>query len=121
MKKLAATFVLLALVGTVLGFASSAQAFPTKTAACSQSQCHGRSTAVKITITKISQTSRTAKYSIKVTGGRGVAGWAVKYGARNLARRTASTGTFTVARGKTYKVWAVKLSSGANYKTLIVK
>jgi|GEM_PF-2595025 len=119
MKKLATTFVLLAIVGTVLGFASSAQAFPTKTAACSQ--CHGKSTAVKITITKISQTSRTAKYSVKVTGGRGAAGWAVKYGARNLARRTASTGTFTVARGKTYRVWAVKKSSGANYKTLVVK
>ena len=119
MKKLAITFVLLALVGTVLGFASSAQAFPTKTAACSQ--CHGKSTAVKITLTKISQTSRTAKYSIKITGGRGAAGWTVKYGARILARRTASTGTFTVARHKTYRVWAVKKSSGANYKTLVVK
>jgi hypothetical protein len=56
-----------------------------------------------------------------VTGGKGVAAWAVLSGGKNLAHRTAKTGTFKVALGKKIKVWGVKSRTGSNYKSLTAK
>jgi hypothetical protein len=116
---LATTALVLAIVGGMIGAASTATAFPTKTKACSK--CHGTSAAVVIKLTKKSQTSTNATYAIKVSGGSGATGWAVFSGTKNLKHKTSATGTFTVARGKTYKVWSVKKGSGAASKSLVVK
>jgi hypothetical protein len=105
----------------VVGAASSATAVPSKTKACTSSGCHRSSSAVKITLTRSSSTTTTVTYKIKVTGGKGTAGWAVLKGATNVKHRTASTGTFTVKKGVAYKVWAVKKGSGAKYKALTAK
>jgi hypothetical protein len=118
-KSLAAILVAVALAGSVIGFASTATATPTKKKACSS--CHGTSSAVKITVKKKSSTSSKVTYSVKVTGGSGKTGWAVLSGGKNLARKKASTGTFTVAKGKSIKVWAVKTGSGAKYKAMTIK
>jgi hypothetical protein len=115
-RTLVAAALILTLAVGIVGAASSATAVPSKKKACST--CHGKSSAVKIKLTRASETSTTATYSIKVTGGKGRAGWAVLKGATNVKRRTASSGTFTVTKGSTYRVWAVKKGSGAKYKTL---
>jgi hypothetical protein len=60
-------------------------------------------------------------YRVKVAGGRGIAAWAVLSGGKNLARRSASTGTFTVAKGEAIKVYGVKRSTGSAFKSLTVK
>ena len=117
-KTLATTAMILALLAGLIGAASSATAHPTKRVACTG--CHAKSTAVKIAVTQTSQTATTTSYSVKVTGGSGTAGWAVLSGGTNIKHKTASTGTFTVPRGATYKVWAVKKGSGAKSKTLVV-
>ena len=119
MKKSAITLLLvLALSLGVFGSVSNAVAFPTKTRACSN--CHATRSTVKITLTRLSLTKTTAKYSIKVSGGSGVAGWALFSGSTNIARRTSSTGTFTITRGRTYKVWAVKSNTGSRSMSLLV-
>jgi hypothetical protein len=117
-KSIASVFVIVALVGSVVGFASTATAHPTKKSACSG--CHHSSSAVRITITKKSSTSTKVTYAVKVTGGKGTAGWAVLSGGKNLARKRSSSGTFTVAKGRTVKVWAVKTGSGATCRSLVV-
>jgi hypothetical protein len=99
--------------------ATTASAFPTKTKACTV--CHARSTAVKVAVTKVSATATVVTYRVKVTGGSGATGWAVLFGSKNLAHKTASTGTFKVAKGRAIKVWAVKFGSGSNYKALTAK
>jgi len=76
---------------------------------------------VKITLTRASSTTTTVTYNIKITGGSGTAGWALMRGTTNVKHRTASTGKFTVTKGKTYKVWAVKKRSGSRYKTITPK
>jgi len=118
-KALATTVVLIALVAGVIGIASTATATPKKTSSCSG--CHGSSSKVKLTVTQKSQTATTTTYSVKVTGGSGKAGWAVLASGKNLKHKTASTGTFTVNRGATYKVWAVKKGTGAKSKKLVVQ
>lgn len=118
-KHIAALVLILAIVVGVVGAASSASAFPTKKSACSS--CHGSSTKVKITLTRSSSTTTTVTYKISVSGGKGKAGWALLKGSTNVKHRTASSGTFTVTKGKTYKVWAVKTGSGAKYRTLTAK
>jgi len=118
-KALATTAVLIALVAGVAGAATSATATPTKKTACSG--CHKTASAVKVTVTKKSQTSKKATYSVKVTGGSGTAAWAVLASGKNLTHKKASTGTFSVTRGKTYKVWAVKKGTGSTSKKLVVK
>ena len=107
-----------ALVGGAAGAVTSASAFPTKNKPCST--CHGSSSAVKIKLTPSATTTTTATYRIKVTGGSGKAGWAVFSGAANIRHKISSTGTFTVTRGLTYTVRAVKKGSGAAEKTLVV-
>ena len=110
--------VVLALSLAVFGTASSAVAFPTKTKSCSG--CHPSKAQVKITLKRLSSTKTTAKYRVTVSGGSGTAGWAVLSGSKNLAHKTASTGTFTVVRGKTVRVWAVKTGTGSRSVSLVV-
>ena len=76
---------------------------------------------MKITLTRVSSTATTVTYKIKVTGGKGQAGWALFRGKSNVKHRTASTGTFKVTKGKTYRVWAVKKGTGSRYRKLIAK
>jgi hypothetical protein len=109
----------LALAGMLLATATTAVATPGQTTPCAN--CHGRSTAVKVAVTRVSGTSKTVTYRVKVTGGSGATGWAVQSGGKNLARSLSSTGTFKVAKGKAIKVWGVKKSTGANYKALTAK
>jgi len=119
MKKTAlALVVAIALAGGLFGTVSGAAAKPTKSKSCVT--CHGSSSAVKISLTKKSSTAKTRKYAIKITGGKGKAGWAVFLGSKNIARKTSSTGTVTLKRGKTYKIRAVKDDSGAKTKTFKV-
>ena len=120
MKKipmLAATLV--AVLGLLLATATAASATPGKTVSCSN--CHARRAAVAVRVTKVSSTATTVSYKVSVTGGSGQAGWAVLSGGKNLARRTASTGTFKVAKGRSIRVWAVKKGTGSNYRALIAK
>jgi len=120
MKKTITALVLVAaLTIGIVAVASSATAFPTKKKSCSS--CHGTSSAVKITLTRSSATTTTATYKIKVTGGKGQAGWAVLKSATNVKHKTASTGTFTINKGTAYKIWAVKAGSGAKLKTFTAK
>jgi hypothetical protein len=118
-KTIATTALILALVAGATGVAATASAHPSKTKPCSA--CHHTSTAVKITVSKVSATATTVKYKVSVTGGKGSTGWAVLAGASNVARKSASTGVFTVKKGKTYKIWAVKTGSGANSKSMVAK
>lgn len=120
MKRMIAAGVLIAALAVgVMGTVSSAAAVPSKRVACSR--CHRASTAVKITLTRSSSTSTTVTYKIRITGGTGTAGWALLRGTRNVKHRTASTGTFTVTKGTTYKVWAVKKRTGSRVRTLTAK
>lgn len=117
-KALTLAVAALALTGLLLATATTAMATPGKTSACSN--CHKTRTAVVLKVTRVSSTSTTVTYKVSVTGGSGKAGWAVLSGGKNLAHRTASTGTFKVAKGKTIKVYGVKRSTGSRTKTITV-
>lgn len=106
----------LALLGLVLGTATTASATPGRSSSCSN--CHARRASVIVKVVKVASTSTTVTYKVSVTGGKGQAGWAVLSGGRNLAHRTASTGTFKIVKGKTVKVWGVKKGTGSNYRAL---
>ncbi len=106
------------LATALFGTASEAVAEPPKKKACSS--CHDTTSAVKITLTKKSKTSTTRSYYLKVTGGKGKAGWAVYYNGKNIKHKTSSKGTITLKRGKTYKIRAVREDSGARTKTFTV-
>jgi hypothetical protein len=108
-----------ALAGLLLVGATNAVATPGKTTACSN--CHHASAAVKISVTKVSSTAKTVTYRVSVTGGNGTAAWAVLSGGKNLAHKTASTGTFKVAKGKTIRVYGVKKGTGSARNTLTAK
>jgi hypothetical protein len=58
---------------------------------------------------------------VRVRGGSGTTAYVVFTGSKVIARRTSSTGTFKVAPGKKLKIWAVRYSTGCNYKTLTAK
>jgi hypothetical protein len=120
MKKTLMTALLAAaLVASVVGFAGTAAAHPTKTKACSS--CHGSSSAVTITVKKKSSTAKKVTYTVKVSGGSGSTGWGVLAGGKNLAHKSSTSGTFSIAKGKKVKVWAVKTGSGAKAKTITAK
>jgi len=122
MRKTVATLALIAVLAAgVVGAASSATAAPTKKKSCST--CHKTAAAVKVTVTRVASldTSDTATYKIKVTGGKGIAAWAVLQGTTNVAHKTSKTGTVTLTKGQTYKVWAVKKGSGSKSKTIAVQ
>lgn len=117
-KTVAAIALIVAVTVGIVGIATTATAVPTKKISCSP--CHKKTTKITITTTATAEATNTVTYSVKITGGKGKAGWAVFSGKKNIARKKASSGTFTLTRGKTYKVWAVKKSTGARFKTLVV-
>lgn len=108
-----------ALVGVVLGTASTATATPGTARSCSA--CHSVKTAVKVSVTKISSTTRTVTYKVHVYGGSGQAAWAVLWNGKNLAHRSASTGTFKILKGRTFRVWGVMKRTGSRYVTRLAK
>ncbi len=118
MKKRLVMAVVLASASAILaGTATTAQAFPSKSASCSS--CHGGIVAgVSVRTALLSNNGRTASYRVTVSGGGGAKGWAVFSGSVNKARATASSGTFKVAVGRTYRVWGVVFGTGANYRTI---
>jgi len=106
-KALTLAIATLALTGLLLATATTAMATPTKARSCSN--CHRRNTAIVVSVTKVSSTSTAVTYKVRVTGGSGSkVAWAVLSGGKNVARRRASTGTFTIGVGKTFRVWAYK-------------
>ncbi|MBI5230693.1 MAG: hypothetical protein HY876_00845, partial [Coriobacteriales bacterium] len=120
MKKFTtALTIVVALVAFVAMAATPAMATISKRSSCSG--CHGSSTSVKVAVTKVSSTTKSVKYKVRVTGGRGTAAWAVLAGSKNLARRRASSGYFTLPIGKKVRVWGVKTSTGARYRALTAK
>ena len=116
-RTIAATVVTAVLMGALVVAVPAATATPRK-AKCSS--CHAASSKVKIKLTRTSETTDTATYSIKVTGGKGTAGWAVFQGTKNLKHATKATGSFTATIGATYTFRAVKKKSGSAAKKLTV-
>jgi hypothetical protein len=103
--------VAIATVVLIGAFATTAQAFPTKTSACTG--CHSKNTAVKVTATQTANDGTTATYKVTVAGPNSILGWAVLSGSTNIANATAGTGTFQVPVGKTYTVWGVSKTSSS--------
>lgn len=109
-----------ALAGALIAAtAAPAVAAPTKTIACSG--CHAASSAVKVAVTRASATAKTVTYRVRVTGGSGAAGWAVLSGGRNLTHRLSATGTFTVAKGRSIRVWGVRPQAGSASRALVAR
>jgi hypothetical protein len=120
MKKAAiTTMVVVALTAALFGGASHATAVPTKQKACSS--CHKTSSAVTVALTRKAATSSAVTYSVKIKGGKGATGWAVLSGGRNIAHGRATSGTFTVGNGHTFKVWAVKKGTGSTSRAATAK
>ena len=103
MKKLllASTFVFVT-IGLVAAFATSASAYPTKTTLCSG--CHSGAT-VPVAATQTSNVGGTAAYSVSARTATAIV---VFDGSTKLFTFTATSGTFSVADGKTYQILAVK-------------
>jgi hypothetical protein len=118
-KTLMFAVAMVALLGALLGTAATATATPGKSVSCTH--CHARRTTVAVKVTRVSGTATTVTYKVSVTGGKGQAGWAVLSNGKNLAHRTAATGTFKVAKGRSIRVWAVKKGTGSNYRALVAK
>jgi hypothetical protein len=78
-------------------------------------------TAITVTATQKASTAPSTSYSVSVanTYGDGVTGWAVFDGTTNVANGSGA-GTFTVANGKSYKVYGVAGAGGkgVNYTTI---
>ncbi len=110
-KKMLAAVLAVSMIALMAAFATSAQAFPSKTVACTG--CHSKSTTVKISAVQTANTGGRATYRITVTGPNSLQGWAVLSGSTNLAHATAGSGSFTVADGKTYTIWAVSKTSSS--------
>lgn len=121
MKNRTATTALLvvALVTGLFGAVGAASANTWRPKTCTQ--CHKKTTKVTITVTPSAADTTTATYALKLKGGKGKAGWSVFSGAKIVARGSATTGKFTIPRGASYKVWAVRKSTGARSKTIAVK
>ena len=100
-KRLLLPAVLVAFVGLMAGFASSAQAFPTQTSPCTG--CHSGAGAT-ISTSLLSTVGTNATYSFSAPGATAVA---VFDGTTKLFTFTAATGQFTVPTGKTYSLFAV--------------
>lgn len=110
-RRLAFPIALLIALSLTGAFASTALAHPSYSSACSS--CHGSSTAVHVTAVQTANDGVNATYNVTVTSPSTVKGWAVFSGSTNIAYASASTGTFVVADGNTYTVWANDPSSGA--------
>jgi hypothetical protein len=114
-KTLTIAIATMALAGLLLATATTATATPGKSTPCST--CHKISTSVHVKVTRSSSTASTVTYKVAVTGGSGKAAWAVFSGGKNIAHKTASTGTFKVAKGTAVKVFGVKKGTGSRTKT----
>lgn len=120
MKKFVTLLCAALVFAAVLGLAvSTASATPGKTKACSS--CHSVKTAVKVSVTRVSSTATTVTYKVHVYGGSGQTAWAVLWSGKNLAHRSASTGTFKIKKGRTFKVWGVMRRTGSRYVTKLAK
>jgi predicted transporter len=82
-------------------FATAAQAFPTRTSACTG--CHSGAN-IPVTATLASTVGTNATYNFSATGADSVA---VFDGSTKIFTFLAPTGQFTVAAGKTYTIYAV--------------
>jgi len=89
-------------LGLVVAFATNSYGYPSNTQLCDA--CH-TGTGVTVSASLVSSTTTDATYDITVTGGTD---WAVFDGATRVVVGTGTSGQFTVARGKTYDVFAVK-------------
>lgn len=119
-KALTIAVATLALAGTLLVATTSAVATPGKSRSCNS--CHTPiKSSIVVKVTRVSSTSTKVKYKVTVTGGSGARAWAVLSGGKNIAHASASTGTFSVTKGKTFTVWGVRKSTGSNKKTLTAK
>lgn len=117
MKRLIVTASVLAVMAaSMLGGAGTAVAHPNKTVACKN--CHGTYSAQKISATLVRKTGNSRIY--KISTPRATA-WAVLLGAKNVKHGYGSSGSVTLVKGKTYKLWAVNINRGANVRTLVVK
>jgi len=90
-----------ALVGLLAAFATTAQAFPTRTTACTG--CHSGIN-VPVTATLVSTAGLTATYGFNAPGADSVA---VFDGATKIFTFNATSGQFAVTTGKTYTLYAV--------------
>jgi len=106
-----------AAVALVAAFATTAQAFPDKTSACSD--CHTKSAVVNVTAIETANDGVNASYSVTVTGPNSILGWTVLNGSTMVANANAGTGTFQVPAGKTYTVWGVSKSGSMPYSNSI--
>jgi hypothetical protein len=100
-RRLIVPTALIALVGLIAGFATAAQATPSKSTACTN--CHS-GPAVPIAATPVSTSGTNATYSFSAPGADAVA---IFDGSIKLYTFTTGTGQFTVAAGKTYSLYAV--------------
>jgi hypothetical protein len=107
-KRFARPLALLALLGLMAAFASTAQAFPSKTNPCTG--CHSGPN-VPVTATLSSVTAAAAVYNVSAPSATAIA---VFDGSTKLATFTATTGQFSVAPGKTYVIYAVTGPSTSN-------
>jgi F0F1-type ATP synthase epsilon subunit len=98
---LASTFAL-ATVALVAAFATSASATPGKTSRCSG--CHS-GVNVPVTATQTSNVGGTAAYTVSAPTATAIA---VFDGTTKLFTFTATTGSFSVADGKTYTIYAIE-------------
>jgi hypothetical protein len=97
----AGTIMALAAIGFCALFATQALANPTRTTACDG--CHS-GPVVPVMATLVSMSGTTAKYSVSAPSANGIA---VFDGSTKLFTFTASPGSFSVAAGKTYNIYAV--------------
>jgi len=102
MRKASLLAVMVIAVGLIVAFATNSYASPSSTQSCVD--CHS-GTGVTVSASLVSSTTTNASYDITGTGGTN---WAVFDGAIRVAEGTGTAGQFTVARGKTYDVFAVK-------------
>lgn len=100
-KRLLLPVAAIAFVGLMSSFATTAQAYPTKTSDCSG--CHS-GVNVPVTATLATTTGTNATYDFSATGADAVV---VFDGATKLFTFTAASGQFTVPTGKTYTVQSV--------------
>ncbi len=114
-KRLIVPVAAIALVGLMASFATTAQAFPTKTTACTG--CHS-GVNVPITTTLVSTVGTTANYTVSAPLANAIV---VFDGATKIFTFTANTGSFAVTTGKTYTLYAVKgpgTGDGVGSKTI---
>jgi hypothetical protein len=100
-RRFALPFAVLALFALTAAFATSAQAYPTKTSQCTG--CHG-GVNVPVTATQASVTAAAATYNVSAPSATAIA---VFDGGTKLATILGTSGQFSVAPGKTYLIFAV--------------